>query len=99
MIDTTVEGEKKNAFEKSIKTKPKRLQLKPEHVAWMGQPVSFTPAKFNTGENSMEKTIITSTGPYMITWNFRKIKGGKLHEYSIKKYGEDVIADNFKVYD
>jgi VID27 C-terminal WD40-like domain len=62
----------------------------------MGQPVSFTPARFNTGDNSLEKTIITSTGPYVITWNFRHVKNGKTHEYNIKKYNEDVVADNFK---
>jgi hypothetical protein len=96
VIETQVQGESKSAFEKSIKTKPKRLQLKPEHVAWMGHNIHFTPAKFDTGENTMEKSIITSTGPYVITWNFRKVKNGRLHEYNIKKYGENVVADNFK---
>lgn len=96
VIETQVQGETKSAFEKSIKTKPKRLQLKPEHVAWMGHNISFTPARFDTGENSMERSIITSTGPYVITWNFRKVKNGRLHEYNIKKYGENVVADNFK---
>lgn len=62
----------------------------------MGVPISFTPARFNSGQGELEKSIITSTGPYVITWNFRKVKGGRLHEYSIKKYTEDVVADNFK---
>jgi hypothetical protein len=44
----------------------------------------------------LEKTIITSTGPYIITWNFRQVKNGRLHDYSIKKYEENVVADNFK---
>ncbi|KAI8897366.1 VID27 cytoplasmic protein-domain-containing protein [Globomyces pollinis-pini] len=97
VIDTEMKGETKNAFQKSIKTQPRRLQLKPEHVAWMGQRISFTPARFNTSsETSMEKTIVTSTGPYVITWNFRKVKQGKYHDYSIKQYSETVVADNFK---
>ncbi|KAJ1339583.1 pre-rRNA-processing protein PNO1 [Batrachochytrium salamandrivorans] len=33
----------------------------------------LAPARFNTGD-SLEKTIITSTGPYVITWNFRQVK-------------------------
>jgi hypothetical protein len=95
VINTQAEGEEKSAFQKSYKTTPRRLQLKPEHVAWMGKNVSFTPAKFNTGEGE-EKTIITSSGPYVITWNFRRVKAGKLYDYSIKMYSEDVVADNFK---
>lgn len=56
--------------------------------------VNFTPAKFNVGEG-LEKTIVTSTGPYIITWNFRAIKAGRFTEYKIKRYDEDIVADNF----
>ncbi|RKP23246.1 VID27 cytoplasmic protein-domain-containing protein, partial [Syncephalis pseudoplumigaleata] len=83
-------------FSKDKKPVPKRLQLKPEHVAYMGSAVSFTVARFNTGINEHEKTIVTSTGPYVITWNFRRVKQGKLYDYQIKQYQEDVVADNFK---
>lgn len=79
----------------SAKPAPKRLQLKPEHVAYMGAPVAFTPAKFSTGTGE-EKSIITSTGPYVITWNLRRIKQGKLWDYQIRKYGDNVVADNFR---
>ncbi|KAK6097628.1 Vacuolar import and degradation protein 27 [Batrachochytrium dendrobatidis] len=103
LVDTEIEGEAggKNGYQKGMGDKkpvPKRLQLRPEHVAWMGENVSFTPARFNTGD-SLEKTIITSTGPYVITWNFRQVKlsrSGKQPEYSIKRYSENVVADNFK---
>ena len=61
----------------------------------MKQAVSFTPAKFNTGVNEEEKTIVTSTGPYVITWNFRRVKNGH-YDYQIKQYADDVVADNFK---
>ncbi|KAJ3098937.1 hypothetical protein HDU97_003574 [Phlyctochytrium planicorne] len=87
-----------SAFSKSFgdkKPAPRRLQLKPEHVAFMGTPISFTPARFNTGEGE-EKSIVTSSGPYVITWNFRRVKQGKLFDYTIKKYNENVVADNFK---
>ncbi|KAI8853235.1 VID27 cytoplasmic protein-domain-containing protein [Chytridium lagenaria] len=72
-----------------------KLQLRPEHVAFMGCPVSFTPARFNCGDEE-ERSIVTSTGPYVITWNFRRVKQGKLDDYTIKKYNETVVADNFK---
>lgn len=98
---------------------PVRLQLRGEHVALMGKSISFTPAKFSTGDQE-EKSIITrylshlierrqriraltldsfcpchSSGPYVITWNFRRVKQGKLNDYSIKRYSADVVADQF----
>ncbi|ORY06086.1 Vid27 family protein [Basidiobolus meristosporus CBS 931.73] len=84
------------SFQKNEKPAPKRLQLKPEHVAYMNEPVAFTPAKFNTSEAEDERTIVTSTGPYVITWNFRRVKQGRLDDYQIKRYTDTVVADNFK---
>lgn len=98
LINAQIEGSEATGFTKSLGSKkpaPKRLQLKPEHVAYIGKEPSFTPAKFSTG-GSEEKTIITSTGPYVITWDLKKVKQGKLGEYQIKKYYDDVVADNFK---
>lgn len=95
VIDTQPDIGGPSAFKKSYKSKPRRLQLKPEHVAAMGKPVCFTPAKFNTGPGD-EKTIVSSSGPYVITWNFRRIKLGNTHDYVIKQYEEDIVADNFK---
>lgn len=74
---------------------PKRLQLKPEHIAYMGAQPSFTPARFSTGQ-SEEKSIITSSGPYVITWNMRRVKQGHLFDYQIKRYEDTVVADNFR---
>lgn len=85
-------------YEKSMGAKkpiPKRLQLKPEHVSMMNAPVKFTTARFNTGEGE-EKTIVTSTGPYVITWNFRRVKLGHLTSYQIKKYSDVVVSDQFQ---
>ncbi|KAI9337952.1 VID27 cytoplasmic protein-domain-containing protein [Obelidium mucronatum] len=93
-----------SGFNKSLgdqKPFPVRLQLRPEHVAYMGGVVSFTPARFNTssGNNSgefEETSIVTSTGSFVVTWNFRRVKQGKLNDYTIKQYGTDIVADNFK---
>ena len=85
-------------FSKSMgadKPTPRRLQLKPEHVAYMGSQPSFTPARFSTGQ-SEEKSIITSTGPFVITWNLRRVKQGHLYDYQIKRYEDTVVADNFR---
>jgi hypothetical protein len=75
---------------------PKRLQLKPEHAALVSSkyPISFTTAKFNLG--GPERKIVTSTGPYVITWNFRRVLQGKLYDYTIKQYEKDVVAETFR---
>ncbi|WVR00053.1 hypothetical protein IAU59_007195 [Kwoniella sp. CBS 9459] len=103
LIDTLIgDGRYKGSlgFDRSFpadsKPIPRRLQLKPEHVAYMEDPVSFTPARFNTGVNEAEKTIVTSTGKYVITWNFRRLKQGRTDDYQIKQYDSRVVADNFK---
>ncbi|OCF37982.1 cytoplasmic protein [Kwoniella heveanensis CBS 569] len=103
LIDTLIgDGRYKGSlgFDRSFpadsKPIPRRLQLKPEHVAYMEDPVSFTPARFNTGVNEAEKTIVTSTGKYVITWNFRRLKQGRTDDYQIKQYDSHVVADNFK---
>ncbi|KAK4177910.1 VID27 cytoplasmic protein-domain-containing protein [Triangularia setosa] len=97
-------NEGKLGFEKSFaadqKPQPRRLALTPEHVAQFayetGKGVNFTPAKFNTGEGVEESSIITATGPYIIEWNLKKVLTGKKSPYLIKRYSDDVKADDFK---
>ncbi|KAJ9108936.1 hypothetical protein QFC21_000258 [Naganishia friedmannii] len=84
------------SFPADAKPIPRRLQLKPEHLAYMQTDVNFTPARFNTGIDKEEKTIVTSTGPFVITWNFKSVKRGKFDDYSIRKYQSNVVADDFK---
>jgi hypothetical protein len=45
--------------------------------------VNFTPARFNVGDGITEDWIVTSTGPYIITWNFRKIRQGRKPDYKV----------------
>ncbi|KAK0710491.1 VID27 cytoplasmic protein-domain-containing protein [Apiosordaria backusii] len=97
-------NEGKLGFEKPFaadqKPQPRRLALTPEHVAQFayetGKGVNFTPAKFNTGEGVEESSIITATGPYIIEWNLKKVLTGKKSPYLIKRYSDDVKADDFK---
>lgn len=88
------------AFAKDSKPRPRRLGLSPQHVAQMQaetkQPLSFTVAKFNTGLGTAETAIITSTGPFMVTWNLRRVIAGKKDPYTLKRYSEEVKADNFR---
>ncbi|KAF2759980.1 vacuolar import and degradation protein [Pseudovirgaria hyperparasitica] len=88
------------SFAKDSKPQPKRLALTPSHVAQFQHetkvPISFTPAHFNAGVDSDETTIITATGPFIISWSLKKVMAGRKDPYSIKRYSEEVKADNFK---
>ena len=88
------------AFTKDTKPQPRRLGLTPSHVAQFQHetkaPLSFTPARFNTGEGKDETTIISATGPFVVTWSLKKVLAGRKDPYSIKRYTEEVKADNFK---
>jgi len=88
------------SFPKDSKPQPRRLALQPAHVAQFQhetkQPLSFTPARFNTGIDTEETSIVTATGPFIITWNLKKVLAGRKDPYTIKRYAENVMADNFK---
>ncbi|KAI0335447.1 VID27 cytoplasmic protein [Cubamyces sp. BRFM 1775] len=84
------------SFPANAKPIPRRLQLRAEHVAYMDNSVSFTPARFNMGEGKEENAIVTSTGQYVVAWDFAKVKKGQLDKYEIKKYDQFVVQDNFK---
>ncbi|KZT12472.1 VID27 cytoplasmic protein [Laetiporus sulphureus 93-53] len=84
------------SFPANAKPIPRRLQLRAEHVAYMDHSISFTPARFNMGEGQEENAIVTSTGQYVIAWDFAKVKRGQLDKYEIKKYEDYVVQDNFK---
>ncbi|KAK2744011.1 hypothetical protein FQN57_004464 [Myotisia sp. PD_48] len=88
------------SFAKDAKPQPRRLGLQPAHVAQFQHetkvPLSFTPARFNTGLDSTETSIITATGPFIVTWNLKKVLSGRKDPYTIKRYAEEVKADNFK---
>ncbi|KAI5302294.1 hypothetical protein KEM56_000826 [Ascosphaera pollenicola] len=88
------------SFAKDAKPQPRRLGLAPAHVAQFQHetkaPISFTPARFNTGVDSTETSIITATGPFIVTWSLKKVLAGRKDAYTIKRYAEEVKADNFR---
>ena len=87
-------------FAKDDKPQPRRLGLTPAHVAQLfsetKQPLNFTPARFNTGVDASETTIVTATGPFVIAWSMKKVLKGQRDPYSIKRYNEEVKADDFR---
>ncbi|KAJ7180159.1 VID27 cytoplasmic protein-domain-containing protein [Mycena crocata] len=103
LIDTLI-GEGKYAgslgfdrsFPAAAKPIPRRLQLRTEHVAYMNHDISFSPARFNQSETDAENAIVTSTGQFVIAWDFNKVKKGLLDKYEIKKYEDLVVQDNFR---
>ena len=52
--------------------------------------------RFNVGPDQEENAIVTSTGEYVVAWDFGKVKKGHLDKYEIKKYEDNVVQDNFK---
>lgn len=88
------------AFGKDSKPQPRRLGLSPTHVAQMMHStkttISFTPAHFNAGVDGGETTVVTATGPYVVTWSMKKVLRGTKDPYVLKKYDAEVMADNFK---
>lgn len=108
LIDALQKAGSKNAgrlgfekpFAKDDKPQPRRLGLSPAHVAQLTREtrkgINFTPARFNTGADSKETTIVTATGPFIVAWSMKKVLQGQKDPYSIKRYGEDVTADDFR---
>ncbi|KAF7352740.1 hypothetical protein MVEN_01240200 [Mycena venus] len=84
------------SFPATAKPIPRRLQLRTEHVAYMNHDISFSPARFNQSETDAENAIVTSTGQFVIAWDFNKVKKGLLDKYEIKKYEDLVVQDNFR---
>mmetsp|Transcript_12968 Transcript_12968/g.21245 ORF Transcript_12968/g.21245 Transcript_12968/m.21245 type:complete len:827 (-) Transcript_12968:647-3127(-) len=97
VVPSQVEGA--DFFKKSVaslKPVPRKLQLKAEDKVKYGiSQVKFTQAHFDVNRGNAEESIVTSSGCFVITWNFRKVKQNKLDEYKIKKMEDVVVADQF----
>lgn len=97
-----------SGFEKSMgkeKPIPKKLQLHVKDLAkYKISAVSFTAARFNNFNiaNGEHTSIVTSSGPYLITWNFKRVQKGFLKSYQIKKVDQQqskVVDSQFKFND
>ncbi|TPX32076.1 hypothetical protein SmJEL517_g04731 [Synchytrium microbalum] len=67
--------------------------VNPEHAGCMGVEVALSPARFNTGEDKQERTIVTSSGPYAIIGEVDPLLHGFMNDSRIKHYGDPVISD------
>lgn len=91
LLISTVCENGKTGFEQRMgkeKPLPKKLQIHVKDLAkYRINHLDFTPARFNNfKESTMEhSSIVTSSGPYLITWNFKKVVKGHLKSYQIKK--------------
>ncbi|AAS50603.1 ABL168Cp [Eremothecium gossypii ATCC 10895] len=76
------------------------LKVDPSTAIYMqtetGAPIEFTKATFNTGLDTKEQTITTSTGPFAMVWPIKSILQGKKTPYVIKKYHSNVTEESFK---
>lgn len=85
---------------KESRPKPRKLTISPTNANYMRQqtnkPILFTPARFNAGINAKEVSIITSTGPYLVSWNLQKVLSNSTNQYTIKQYGSEITAENFE---
>ena len=73
-----------------------RLELSRDHVWEMGGKVQFSVAHFNRDYDGNERSIVTSTGPYVVTWDFLKVTKGILGQYQIKQYKDTIVDEQFK---
>ena len=92
VIPTTAPSGSYSGFSKSLgkeKPTPLKLSLKPEDIVkYQIRGIDLSPARFNNfgdGKSQDETSIVTSTGPFLITWNFNRVKRGVLRAYTIVK--------------
>ena len=102
VVPLIIESSGKTGFEARMgkeKPTPLKLTILPQDRMKYGiEDISFTKARFNTGtmSNSFERWIVTSTGDFVITFDFDKIKKGQRDAYKIKNTKGQVVRDVFR---
>jgi len=105
LIPTTYEDNSNILSELQIQEKKRKTIIKlalaeTDLQKYKLQKHNFTYATFNNGDtNSIEESIVTSIGDYIIMWNFAKVKKGKITEYTVKQLVDRVIANQFRFND
>lgn len=101
LVVPTENAEGVSGFKQSIaKTKPQpfKLTVDPKDIVkYQIKQVNFTPARFNNGDHINETSIVTSTGKFLVTWNFEKVKKGMLRGgYKIKNLHSHAVDGQFQ---
>ena len=79
------------------KPNPLKLQIKATDIAkYRIGSIDFKPAKFNNFSSSGEESsVVTSTGNFLITWNFKKVRRGILKDYQVKALETNPVDNQF----
>ena len=79
------------------KPNPLKLQIKATDIAkYRISSIDFKPAKFNNFSSSGEESsVVTSTGNFLITWNFKKVRRGILNDYQVKALDTNPVDNQF----
>ncbi|ETO09432.1 Cytoplasmic protein of unknown function [Reticulomyxa filosa] len=103
VIPTTIPGTDQTGFEgrgmpAKQRPRPYILRLKLADMEKLKlRKISFTPAHFDNGKDIEEQWIVSSTGPYIIKWNFRKLKkAGIVNDYFIRRANAKVVNNEFR---
>ncbi|KAL3229521.1 Vacuolar import and degradation protein 27 [Nakaseomyces bracarensis] len=76
------------------------LKISPEHATHIlnqtKKPLCFSRAFFNTGIGQKEDTIVTSNGPFAISWSLPKVIRGDKKPYTLDWYESPIIENNFE---
>lgn len=76
------------------------LKISPEHATHIlnqtKKPLCFSRAYFNTGIGEKEDTIVTSNGPFAISWSIPKVVKGDKKPYKLDWYDSPIIENNFE---
>jgi hypothetical protein len=86
-----------NGFLASISKRPRKarkLVLAPSDLLKLQiTKTEFTPAKFS--RNGKEEIILTSTGRWLVLWNFKMVQKGKVEKYKIIEKKNLVVKGEF----
>ena len=87
-----------NGFLASITKKPRKarkLVLAPNDMKKFGiGKVEFSPARFGK-KGKEEDLILTTTGRFVVVWDFKLAKKGKVDRYKVLEKSQDVVKGEF----
>ncbi|KAH9455941.1 hypothetical protein MJO28_005955 [Puccinia striiformis f. sp. tritici] len=91
------------SFPKTEKPHGIRIELTHEHRAQIlheNIPFRFEKAKFNRGDGDVERKILAYIGPYVIIFDLKSILDkNKKTQYTVKRYQQQIVDDNFRYND
>jgi hypothetical protein len=101
MLISTLLDDGRTGFQISMgksKPVPIKLQLRPEDaVKYKLRQICFRKAHFDMGgAGKKEHLIVSATGHLLVTWVLKSVQRGRIYDYTIRAYDENVVADQFR---